>query len=230
MKKVLSLVVAAALVTVATSAMAVTVVNTKHDLSQTGGAGGYNANNTTQVCVFCHTPHNAVANRALWNRIGAQSSFSLYTSGANIEALNWYVGSNKTTLPANSPSILCLSCHDGSTTMNSISRPPAGVAPSNNVAITSVGTNLGTNLTNDHPISFNYIATQTAIPTTLVAATAQGNGMGVLNTTTSQQYPLANGVSIECNTCHNVHDNTTFKPFLRDTMAKSALCTGCHLK
>jgi predicted CXXCH cytochrome family protein len=223
MKKVLSVLVAAALVTMATSAMALTIVNTKHDLSV--GVSGYSASNTTQVCVFCHTPHNATQTRALWNRnAGAVTSFSLYTSGANIENATWYIGGSKTTLPATSPSMLCLSCHDGSTTMNNISRPPAGIAPNNAVAISSGGANLGSALTNDHPISINYAAFVTGLTGTLVAQT--GNNVVAAST---KLLPLANGVSLECNTCHNVHDNN-YKPFLRDTMDKSALCTACHIK
>ena len=228
MKKVLSVLVAAALVTVATSAMAVTIVGTKHDLSAGGTSGGYGATNTTQVCVFCHTPHNAVQTRALWNRkAGAVTSFSLYTSGANIESATWYVGSSKTTLPASSPSMLCLSCHDGQTTMNNISRPPAGVTPDNAVAISNSFANLGSALTNDHPISIDYAAFQAGIAGggTLVVKT----GNNVVNSTTGVTLPLANGTSLECNTCHNVHDNLN-KPFLRDTMENSALCLVCHVK
>jgi predicted CXXCH cytochrome family protein len=218
MKKVLSVLVAAALVTMATSAMA-TIVGTKHDLSSVGGAGGYNATNTTQVCVFCHTPHNSIQTRALWNRNQAAGTFTTYTSGANAETAAWYVGGVKGSLPASSPSMLCLSCHDGATTMNNLVRPPAGVAADNNVAITSVGTKLGFDLTNDHPISIIYAQAVSGATGTLNAAVA-----GKVNT-----LPLANGVSLECNTCHNVHDNT-MDPFLRLTMDASALCTACHIK
>jgi predicted CXXCH cytochrome family protein len=34
--------------------------------------------------------------------------------------------------------------------------------------------------------------------------------------------------SIECTTCHNVHDNKTFRPFLRDNIME--LCLRCHNK
>jgi predicted CXXCH cytochrome family protein len=35
---------------------------------------------------------------------------------------------------------------------------------------------------------------------------------------------------VECATCHNPHDQTTFGKFLRFDNAASALCTTCHNK
>jgi predicted CXXCH cytochrome family protein len=33
---------------------------------------------------------------------------------------------------------------------------------------------------------------------------------------------------MQCATCHDVHNNTTYKPFLRDNTAGSLLCLDCH--
>ena len=222
MKKVLSVLVAAALVTVATSAMALTIVGTKHDLSSTGGTG-YKTS-STQVCVFCHTPHNAVANRALWNRNASTQTFTTYTSGANIESATWYAGGTKGSLPSTSPSMLCLSCHDGVSTMGNIARPPAGVALTGTIAITAGGAKLGSDLTNDHPISINYNTVQTALGATSLKV---ADAAGYVVAASTNRLPLANATTLECATCHNVHDNTNV-PFLRDTMTQSALCTACH--
>ena len=209
MKKVLSLLVAAALVTVASSAMAgsTTIVGTLHDLSSIR-ASGYSATNTTQICVFCHTPHNAAVNRALWNRkAGNVTSFALYTSGANVEGATWYAKTATVTLPANSPSMLCLNCHDGSTGMSNISRPPNKVTPDNGMALTSVGPNLGNTLTNDHPVSVNYDNVQTLLTATSLKASEMVNSQRVVKTANALDLPLANNVTLECNTCHNVHNN-----------------------
>jgi predicted CXXCH cytochrome family protein len=35
--------------------------------------------------------------------------------------------------------------------------------------------------------------------------------------------------TLECGSCHNVHDNTA-APFLRKSNAASALCKTCHIK
>jgi hypothetical protein len=96
------------------------------------GSGGivlrvYNA--TSEVCVFCHTPHHAntsVSPAPIWNR--ANSPLAVYTAygttlaGSNVSAIG-------------SVSLACLSCHDGVTAFDSLVNPPgegptsAGVYP-----------------------------------------------------------------------------------------------------
>lgn len=67
MKRVLSLVAALAVSTVATAAFAAgssTIAGTKHNLSA-GSSASYKvatAGGTGQICIFCHTPHNAAQN------------------------------------------------------------------------------------------------------------------------------------------------------------------------
>lgn len=69
-----------------------------------------------QVCVFCHTPHNASPAIPLWNKVysaGVESSYRLYTSSATLTST-----AKAATITANSESMLCLSCHDGKTAIN----------------------------------------------------------------------------------------------------------------
>ncbi len=226
MKKVLSALVVTAALSIATGAMALSIVGTDHDLSS--GTGVAFKSNTTQVCVFCHTPHNSAQTRALWNRTNPTTSFALYTSGANIESNDWYVDSATRLLPSSSPSLLCMSCHDGATSLTALSVPPLqagshtpltiGGATNTYIAGTS-GANLTNNLTNDHPISIVYEKARVAFPATLKTVT--NGAVGGL--------PLAKGENLECNTCHNVHDNA-YAPFLRISNDASALCTACHIK
>lgn len=228
MKKVLSILAATAVLTVATGAMA-SIINTAHDLSSAGPAP-YRTN-TNQVCVFCHTPHNSTMTRALWNRNNPTTGFSLYTSGANVESTTWYVGTQKNTLPTDSPSLLCLSCHDGSTSLvSAIAAKPGDVATlqiqdatvRGAGSLIGGGAALGTNLTNDHPISLIYenVRATAGMAGTLVASDANGLVNGL---------PLSKKQNLECNTCHNVHDNTVV-PFLRMSNDQSALCRACHIK
>lgn len=89
------------------------VKDTLHNLSTSNPVAGVNiaagANPTTEVCVFCHTPHGSAANPGgaapLWNRaIPAGSAYTAYTSPTF------------DTTPSNAPagvSLACLSCHDG---------------------------------------------------------------------------------------------------------------------
>ncbi|HEY3308714.1 MAG TPA: hypothetical protein VGJ93_09690 [Desulfuromonadaceae bacterium] len=76
--------------------------------------------NATQVCIFCHTPHNASISVPLWNKalVNAPNvnSYQLYTSSPS---LTQHVKSNSK-ITAKSESLLCLSCHDGKTAINAL--------------------------------------------------------------------------------------------------------------
>lgn len=82
------------------------VVNTPHNL-----ANGQTVEK--QVCVFCHTPHNSKTEGPLWNKASKAGGFKMYTSSSTLTS-----AAKGSTLTANSPSLLCLSCHDGKTAMN----------------------------------------------------------------------------------------------------------------
>jgi predicted CXXCH cytochrome family protein len=175
-----------------------TIVGTAHDLS----GAGYN---TDQVCVFCHTPHNAKATQLapLWNHGSTAATFTLYSSAS----LNAVPGQ-----PANN-SKACLSCHDGTVAVDTYGSQTG-------TALITGGALLGTNLSDDHPISFTYDA---------ALATADG---GLVTPTSASLVvtgiPLYAGM-VQCASCHDVHDNAD-APFLRNTNAASALCLKCHVK
>jgi len=128
---------------------------------------------TTEVCVFCHTPHHTNQGGAnglapLWNRgTSAPTSFTAYgTTLAGTLVENTDIGS---------ASLACLSCHDGVTTFDNLVNAPGkgGVVAggsSQGYTVYDEGTNLGTgvnfsidavkniglNLSNDHPMSVVY--------------------------------------------------------------------------
>lgn len=232
MKKLLATLVAVSAVAMASSAFA-GIVNSKHDLTAAGG--GYKAGNTTQVCVFCHTPHNSARTKALWNRIpgSLDSAFSTYTSGIMMEggkADTWFVGS-KGGLAPKSTSLLCMTCHDGVTKMNALNNQPFDAfntvltTADNSGTLASAGrSNLSTNLTNDHPVNITYDTAVTMVNNartgSLTPRDLTTGRVGVL--------PFQNGV-MECSTCHNVHE-PAIAPFLRISIDKSALCLACHNK
>lgn len=210
----------------ATSAMAATSIkDSKHDFSS-GGAGPIKGN-TNQLCVYCHTPHNSYRNVPLWNRSSSTATFTLYSTSNTMENV-----SNKTGFDPDSVSLFCMSCHDGSTTIGgSIHNAPADQA---NVALLDAGNvtgdklggsgALGADLKNDHPVNFD-VTTGTKLKGLDTTAHTLGSG-GV-------KFPLfKNGRgenTLECSSCHSVHDNTN-QPFLRETVAGSAICLGCHNK
>lgn len=190
--------------TMLTLSQGASIVGTPHDMKATTNAAG-------QVCIACHTPHNAQADQLvpLWNHTATATTFTLYSSSTL-----------KTTTLAqpSGASKACLSCHDGTVAIDSFGgKPPAGAG-----AI-SGASNLGTSLTDDHPVSFTYDgALATAANGALVTpATAS-------NVDSAKTVPLFAG-KLECASCHNAHDNTHGK-FLRKSNAGSALCLSCHNK
>ena len=78
------------------------VSTTKHNLSS-GGPGTRKAATETEICIFCHAPHNTSPAGQLWNRRLPTSTYTPYTS------------STLKSVPGqpNGASLLCLSCHDG---------------------------------------------------------------------------------------------------------------------
>jgi predicted CXXCH cytochrome family protein len=84
---------------------------------------------------------------------------------------------------------------------------------------------IGTDLTNDHPISFVY---NTAL------ATLDGALKDPSTATTSLGGTIATDMldinsKIQCPSCHEVHDQTISK-FLKMSNSASALCLTCHNK
>lgn len=69
-----------------------------------------------QVCIFCHTPHNAATSVPLWNKVydpATASTYRLYTSSKSLSTTV-----RNSSITATSESMLCLSCHDGKTAVN----------------------------------------------------------------------------------------------------------------
>lgn len=136
---------------------------TKHNLGS-GGSGSNAFSGTTEICVFCHTPHGADSTAAvpLWNK--KMSNASAYTTYNSLGTSSL----DGATVAVGSVSLACLSCHDGTQAMNvMINQPGSGGYNSAGVAFGSVSkgegtlsdgkiTKIGTDLTNDHPIGIQY--------------------------------------------------------------------------
>lgn len=178
------------------------ITGTPHDFSSRGWG-------STQICIFCHTPHNAATGLSapLWNHAVTTATYTLYNSSVSSTF-------NATTSQPAGVSKLCLSCHDGTVAIDSF----GGRTGTTNM---TGAANLGTNLANDHPVSFAYNA---------ALATADGGGLVTPASASSvvPGIPLFSG-NLECASCHNVHSNTN-SPFLRASNAASALCLRCHIK
>lgn len=178
-----------------------------HDFSTRGWG-------SDQICIFCHTPHNAAVNVAvpLWNHPVTAQTFTLY-SGANSSTFN------ATTSQPEGVSKLCLSCHDGTVAIDSFGSRSGAIRMGNTRRY------LGVDLRNNHPVSFTF-------DSTLVTADAHGGPAQLVVPVSAQEVvpdvPLFQG-KVECATCHNPHNNT-YGNFLRVSNSASALCLRCHIK
>ena len=143
------------------------IKDTKHNLSASG-PGTTKADTESQICVFCHTPHgaNTATVSPLWNRASSGASYTPYSS-ESLDAKSAQIGWSGQPLGS---SKLCLSCHDGTIALgNVVNAPGSGlgsaisvagstttVMPPGDGATSGYTRRLGSNLSNDHPISITY--------------------------------------------------------------------------
>jgi hypothetical protein len=230
----------ALVVLAAASGLQAQVALSPHDMSTLGPRG---KTNTTQTCVFCHTPHAAIGSVTsevalqpiasqlipLWNHTTTLTTFTMYNTTNNpISSLQGVVDAT-----VSGASLACLSCHDGTLAVGAQSNLPNDIASytytdfaGGMTAGKIVGTaKMGTDLTNDHPISITYAYGTVAGP--------------LVDLELKNPTGFAGGVKlfankVQCASCHDVHNWGTVaagtRPFLSYTMTGSALCLQCHTK
>jgi len=166
-----------------------------------------------ELCVACHTPHDADESTIplygpLWNHELTTATFTLYSSPTMYG----------TPIQPTGPSLLCLSCHDGSVAIDSY----GGVTGT--TFMSGLGL-IGTDLSDDHPISIAW-----------EHQTQQGNCFdchdvrgGTDGPTFISPLPFYDG-RVECPTCHDVHDTSGTADLLQISNDGSELCLHCHGK
>ncbi|MCG6891233.1 MAG: hypothetical protein LJE92_16760 [Gammaproteobacteria bacterium] len=228
------------------------ISNTRHNLS-ISSPGSVAAVSETQICVFCHTPHQAEAipNAPLWNRKASGATYTPYTSNS--------IDANDIAATPGGSSKLCLSCHDGTIALGSVSvlnsqsnvlidmtgTGAGGVMPSALGDTTGFTRKLGTDLSNDHPISFTYDSQLASADGELRNPDLEahiGNRAGGV----TPAVPLENN-QVQCTSCHDPHirDSDINKniKFLRLNRLQESFpgggsfsetgdiaCLGCHDK
>ena len=192
--------------------------NTKHNLSRLPSAAtrDVQADTEEEICVFCHTPHGANMQQGpLWNRNLSTATYDTYNSGS-LDATAEGVALDQ----PNGVSKLCLSCHDGTIAIGSV-RVLNGDWATGTIAMTGVeadgtmpqalGENtgftrrLGTDLTNDHPISFRF-DTNLANADGELRDPSTSAHIGVRQPGVNPLVPLDNNnAEVQCNSCHDPH-------------------------
>ena len=182
------------------------IVDSLHNLS-VSGPGTVKATGESEICIFCHTPHGARSDVAyLWNRRDTTTVYTPYISSTLKATVGQPTGSSR----------LCLSCHDGTIAPGAVISRSAEIPFGASMAGRS--SNLGTNLADDHPVSFDYIA-----------AAAMPNSQLKAATSLPSKVRLDADGQMQCTACHNPH-NDQYGKFLVMSGIGGALCISCHQK
>lgn len=203
------------------------IIASGHHRFNTWNPSGANPNG--EYCIVCHTPHNAdatVAGSPLWNHKVTTASYTLYNS-ATLKA---------TMGQPDGPSKLCLSCHDGTVGTQAFG------AQRDNAALLGFSAtskkNLGTNLANDHPVSFEYLPGLLADDPELNDPATSLSGVPGKSGTIDED--MLRNHKVQCITCHDIHNPAqyinptthlaTYSKLLKKSNLGSALCLTCHKK
>ena len=183
------------------------VASSAHNLSPTG-PGRVKAATAAGVCEFCHIAHGGDEVAPLWSRRNPTAVYQPYSSSTAVARPGQPTGS----------SLLCLSCHDGTIALGEIINRSSAVLMSGGNSRMPPGRGLtGTDLTDDHPISFQYTASLAGQNGELKSPAALG-----------PLIKLDSAGQLQCTSCHNAHDDT-YGDFLVEPNVGSGLCLECHL-
>jgi predicted CXXCH cytochrome family protein len=183
---------------------------TKHNLS-VSGPGPVKSATEDRICVFCHAPDRTSQPLPfLWNKKISRAHYIPYQSSTLYAEVGQPTGTSK----------LCLSCHDGTIALGAILKGRRGgeVPFKGGSRFIPWRAKIGTDLSDDHPISFVYDN-----------ALAARNGELANPDTLGRKVKLDANRELQCTTCHDAHDNT-FGSFLVMSNSYSNLCTTCHRK
>jgi len=225
MKKYLLAILVASLVIGGAAFVWASIIGSPHDLAP-------------EPCAMCHTPHSGTGDYPLWNRTQVAQTWTVY------ESISFDMAPADN--PPRTPSSLCLVCHDG-VASQLVNYPGPCSNPDAAYDITVAGcANLGTDLTNDHPISFNYNDMLdndgNYFPPATAIRTTPTNRYAIVGAYSGTNYWLyqdpaspSSGYGFECATCHSVHDLATYQGkgsdqvyFLRNDNSGSLMCLDCH--
>ena len=179
------------------------VSGSRHNLSASG-SGTVKSMNDDGVCMFCHTSHSPNPKGPMWNQKKSGAIYTLYDS-STLDALPGQ---------PDGASMLCLSCHDGTVALGNTAKNSKSMSFARRM--TKRG-NLGTDLSDDHPISFVYDAS-------LVAQDGD-----LKDPVSLSPHVLDGNNKLQCTSCHDSHKDLEGN-FLKRTAEFSDLCFSCHDK
>lgn len=196
--------------------------NTKMNLS-VSGPGPAKATTETEVCKFCHTPHNADPASALWNhQPSAVQNYTNYWS----PTLKSY-SSAEDAPPIDGFSKLCLGCHDGTVALGALVNKGETVGTVPDSMTFGMEGYLGTDLSGMHPISIIF-------DQALVIRRNSDPDIMHLNWPITDKdvklYPTQGGRGVQCSSCHDVHGGKgdASAPLFWRKKTYDEVCLVCH--
>ena len=221
------------------------VSNTVHNLSATGPFFSLYVTDEQEVCIFCHTPHGGSLTGPLWNKADPSPAggFIFYDSATLSTTV-------KGVSAVNPESLICLSCHDGSVSVNHLlnygqtfpittssngqTNTEIVGTPGANMRIGGSPTNPGDEgqLGDDHPISFSYRDVFNEYQGASKPGLVDPDSAAFL---ASDVRLFGGNERVECSSCHDPHvdyevSSPDHAPFLLMSNTGSALCLVCHDK
>jgi predicted CXXCH cytochrome family protein len=182
------------------------LVTSKHNLS-VGGPGEIRSSTESDLCLFCHAPHNRSGPAPLWNHQMSAEAYTPYSSSTLKAVVGQPTGASK----------LCLSCHDGTVALGTVISRAASIPMRGGLTTLPPGpSRIGTDLSGHHPVSFRY-------DPALVAAQGELRDPSTL----VQEVRLDRNGELQCTACHDPHNDQYGKFLVKDNTA-SSLCLDCH--
>lgn len=216
----------------------------------TGSAHDFTAQSwgDQEICKPCHTPHNAVTTSINGNRLWAHTLSSASYFIHQTESTDAIADGGAATISQaelDDASRLCLSCHDGTVALDSFMKRNG---PTDGMVLGTPGhgalsTNLGVDLTNDHPVGYRavYKENLSRAGHFTYRPIAAVRSAGLIFATSPETVPAgsldqsgrpivySNWPAISCITCHDVHNQAGFNDgLLRISNNASAMCLTCH--
>jgi len=201
------------------------IVHSKHDMNDVS-----NPDTQTRVCAFCHTPHHSLDDMQadylpLWSHELTTLTFSHYETctfdGRNYEAADRLTG----------PSRLCMSCHDGAIAVDQhYGIPGSDIRPGDNWG--DIGVGAAGDLTNDHPVGFNYVSVA-AVDDEIKDETTPVSNPKIVDIQELLYDDDCDGLKdiMTCSSCHDVHNTDANDDyFLINYQVDSQICITCHDK
>lgn len=196
--------------------------DTRHNLS-VSGPGPVKAVSETEICIFCHIPHNATPSSPLWGRrLSETTNYEVYTSATMTSMVGQPDGASK----------LCLSCHDGTIALGAVlgrskEIEVIGAGPRGKIPKGAPGF-IGTDLSGSHPVSFVYNDS--------LSNFRNARGLSLIRPPSHINNPnfrLDGQSKVQCTSCHDPHEDRFYDPgmvprFWRDP-TWSGVCVICHI-